>query len=300
MALDAGLIRNEEVVSPCRLFPMPKRPKTASDIHRQVGAFSSALTHLLVKTKLEDDILDDKSQRARFFTWLFRSKFAKSRQYFSKLDPNFEKTMNGFFQAHRDMELEDSKTSLTEYAMPTANAFKYVFGLFGVALNNPEYGQVFATVGNKVGQAIIYADCGYDWTRDQKKGLYNPVRTLEESAKAIAESQTALRDGTLTAKQAFREKCITEEILLGVHDRLYRCTERDKRYKPYLVPLNESTVWGYPKDKSSGIIMASNAACPTLMLFAPGIPHSGCCEFCCDSCCEMMCCCSLCCAFSPS
>ena len=136
--------------------------------------------------------------------------------------------------------------------------FGYVFGLLGFALNDPDRAAIYSTVGRKVGEAIIYADCGYDWTRDKKKGLYNPVQTLEDSARAIAASQSALRDGTQAVKEAFGENSMSEQILLGVHDRLYRVAERDKRYRPYLVPLRECSLLETPKNKEpQGVILAS-------------------------------------------
>lgn len=221
MALDAGLIREEDTTSPCRWIPASKRPKSPTEVHRRLGEFSAALTLLLVKTKLEDDILDDGSRRARLATWFHGKKFNRAVQYLSGLDPDFERTMQSFLDKHREMELSGAAESLAEYAKPTADAFGYVFALLGVAIDDAERGPVYSKIGRQVGEAIIRADCGRDWTDDQKKGLYNPVQTLEESAHAIATSQAALREGVEAARQAFGEDCVTEQILFGESVRKY-------------------------------------------------------------------------------
>lgn len=272
MAFDHGLIREEDTVSPCRAIPFPRKPKGVSDTHRRIGEFSSALTHLLVKTKLEDDVLDDRSWVARLANRLLRKKFGRAVRYFKTLDPDFESTLGVYLKEHRIMELGRSATSLSEYTLPTSNAFGYVFSLFGKALNEPELGEVYESIGKQVGKAIIFADCGYDWAHDMKKGLYNPVQTLDESAHAIAASQTVLREGALIANRTLGDQCVTEQIFLGVHDRLYRATQHDKRYQPYLIPLQECASLGNAEKKQGGIIMAANAACPTLALFAQADP----------------------------
>lgn len=270
MAFDVGLIAEENTVSPCRIVALPKLPQETSDPHRRIGEFSSALTHLLVRTKLDDDIHDDRSWRARITRRMFRKQFDQCVRYFAELDPAFEKTLEAFFETHRDMELKGSAVSLDEYARPTADAFGYVFGLLGTALNDTRYTEVFSGIGEQIGRAIIFADCGHDWIRDKKKGLFNPVKTLEDSAQAIAASQAALREGAQVASRSFGENGVTEQILIDVHDRLYRVIERNKKYHPYLVPLQESSRSEATEKKSNGIIMASNAACPTLALFAQG------------------------------
>lgn len=290
MAFDAGLICEEDTVVPCRGLPIPKRPKSTTETHRRIGEFSAALTHLLVKTKLEDDILDDGSRLARFTIWFYGKKLARSVRYFSEIDPESARIMQSFFDKHREMELSGKAKSLTEYAKPTADAFGYVFGLLGVAIDDRERRPVYASLGRHVGEAIIYADCSYDWIRDQKKGLYNPVQTFEESAIAIASSQAALRKGRDIALDFFGKDSATEMILIGVHDRLYRQAELNKKYQPYLVPLRECSSGEKVEQKKNGIIMASNAACPSLALFAQG---GG------DGCCALICCCCCCGLLAP-
>ncbi len=302
MTFDAGLIHEEDTVSPCRWIPISKRPKTTSEVHQRIGEFSAALTLLLVKTKLEDDILDDGSRRAQLATWFHEKRFARAVHYFSGLDPDFERTMQGFLDRHREMELSGTVESLSEYAKPTADAFGYVFGLLGVAIEDMERRTVYENIGRQVGEAIICADCGRDWSEDRKKGLYNPVRTLEESAHAIAASQAALREGVEAARQTFGEDCVTEQILLGVHDRIYRQTELDKRYEKYLVPLRECSSLESMKEKNSqGIVLASCCAPPSAIhdpigyeeyqqnKWVPYVCLCGCLYYCsntCDSTCD--------------
>jgi len=44
MAYDAGLISEEDIVTPCRLIPAPKRPKATSDTHRRLRQSNCGFT----------------------------------------------------------------------------------------------------------------------------------------------------------------------------------------------------------------------------------------------------------------
>lgn len=82
LAVDAGYMTLDEAASPCRILPIPKRIKSASETHLRIGEFSAALTMLLVKTKLEDDIMDDKSFLAELTSRFYRNAFEKAIRYF--------------------------------------------------------------------------------------------------------------------------------------------------------------------------------------------------------------------------
>jgi hypothetical protein len=280
LASDLNLLTIKDTPTPCGIIPSPKKLKASlGRVHKQIGEFSSAFTHLLLKTKLEDDVQDDKSLLAKFLMWCKNRRFKKCLHYFEMLEPNFKATLANLLETHRQSEQKRQPLDLVEYAVPTSKAFGYVFSLFAQTMNLPEKIETLRKLGSHVGATILYADCGYDWERDKRKGLYNPVQSTEESAAAFILAQTALRQGITLLREEIGNNTVTEKIFTGVHDRLYRSVQDNRQYKQYLTPLKECLSISDPVETTNKPITSFALLCPEITLLAEQVSEEHCCDY---------------------
>ncbi|MGL6227564.1 MAG: DUF5685 family protein [Thermoguttaceae bacterium] len=288
IALDTAKISLAMPASRCKIIPFPNKADDENELHKTIGEFSSALTHLLLKIKLEDDVQDDNSWKAKRLRNFYNKNFVKCFEYFSALDSEFQNKVKAIIASHFTLETRGASIQLKDYAQPTADAFSYVFSLFGKVVNDKDRQNVYSRLGELVGRAIIYADCGFDWKKNKRKRAYNPVENTEMAVSAFVKSQEMLRESAMIAVDTFGLESITSKILLGVHDRLYRFAEKDRIYKKYLGPIKVVTDKA-EEQASKGIVLASSI-CPSLALFAEGGGGGG------DGClgvCFLLICCSI-------
>lgn len=190
---DAGLVPPPAGDAPtcCRLRTS-RRLRHAADA--EVARFCTAFGLLLGRIKLEDDLRDEPTWTVRLAARRLRDRFRQASEYFSRLDPIFEQQVARSIDEHLRLERRGEAVRLTDYAAPTAEAFGYVFGLFGRHLADRRLAADadWSQAGRLVGTAIIAHDCATDWQRDQRRGQFNPLRDLDEVQAARLLSQQHL------------------------------------------------------------------------------------------------------------
>src|SRR5262249_61317157 len=134
----------------------------------EAARFCNALGLLLGSIKLSDDLRDGPSLLARFAHWLLRGRFRETFDYFRRLDPDFERTVNAFVAEHVALERPGESVPLGEYVQPTARAFGYVFSLMGRLRGMTERTAALASLGQCIGAAIIAYDSAVDWHKDRR------------------------------------------------------------------------------------------------------------------------------------
>ncbi|MCO6457025.1 MAG: hypothetical protein J5I93_17145, partial [Pirellulaceae bacterium] len=187
---DAGLVPLPASDAPtcCRLRTS-RRLRLAADA--EVARFCTAFGLLLGRIKLEDDLRDEPNWAVRWAGRRLRDRFRQASEYFARLDPAFERQVARSIDEHLRLERRGEAVRLTDYATPTAEAFGYVFGLFGrhLADRRSAADADWSLAGRLVGTAIIAHDCAADWWRDQRNGQFNPLRNLDEVREARLFSQ---------------------------------------------------------------------------------------------------------------
>lgn len=199
------------------------RSSTKQAPDEQAGRFAAALGVILAKVKLEDDLRDAKSMfervKSNFQSRLLKQAFANAGRFFSDLDSGFESELETY--GTQQSELEQARTAnLVEYAVPTADAMGYLFGLMSRLPNMAKHNSLLREIGNSVGQAIVLNDCGLDWRFDQKRGHFNPVTTSENADEAMKLARHSLRQAYDLLHSAIQEP----HSVVG--DILKHCTSR--------------------------------------------------------------------------
>lgn len=159
-----------------------------TDAEYQAANFSANLAMLLAKTKLDDDVTDSHSWLARGTRWMLRKSFLQMQSFLNECDPMFASELQTQLTIHQDLERQ-SNISLTEYVVPTGNAFAAVARLMPQACESEDgFDQLFAKIGFSIGTALIAYDCAVDWKRDQQRGEFNPLKSAHEVDQAFAYS----------------------------------------------------------------------------------------------------------------
>lgn len=179
------------------------------------GLFCASLSLLLASVKLADDVRDVRSRRARIASWLLQNQFAKANAFFGSLDHDFGSKLKSLIEGH--IMLESSRAvSLEEYAVPTANAFSYIFGLAS-RVPGPNPGEEFLRqLGKLIGTAIISFDCAYDWAYDRKHRQFNPLRSEEEVIRAGGLCKSVLCKAADLCATHFSDTALTTRTLRSV------------------------------------------------------------------------------------
>lgn len=220
-AWDAGLIEGPADDAPtcCRLRRCRDKP---DEVESEVARFCGALGLLLGSIKLEDDIRDEGSLAARLAHWKLRPRLERARRYFLQLDPEFPQRVAGYIRAHLERERTGSRVALSDYATPTAEAFGYLFSLFGNRFAGKRGAQAtgLCGAGRDLGRAIIAYDCAVDWNNDRRRGSYNPLRYRGQVDRALLYAQSCLVSAGWQAQERFGAGCRTAEVVGGVFRRL--------------------------------------------------------------------------------
>lgn len=189
----------------------------------EVGLFTASVSLLLAKVKLEDDIRDHHSVLARAAQWLLSRRRERAVDYFRTIDGDFTVRLAGILQQQAEMEYERSPgISLEQYSEPTAAACAYLFQLLSRLPHLEGYRQALEAIGRSIGGGMVAFNCALDWRRDRQRGLYNPVKNLNEAWSAAAFAQARLRDAIATSQSAFGASFLTAELLRRVHDNLHK------------------------------------------------------------------------------
>ncbi|MBI1916809.1 MAG: hypothetical protein HYS12_19045 [Planctomycetes bacterium] len=219
-ALDAGKLTSTDLpgYTCCRLRSLPPRTSPAE---REVARFCASLGLLLAHVKVTDDIRDRGSLGARLFRWALRRRFRTAFDYFERLDGQFARRVEQFITGHLALEKVGRALSLEDYARPTAEAFRYVFGLMARLPGLESRHEVLARLGEHVGAAIIAFDCAADWHKDRRRGEFNPLPDGEASVQAaLASCRDRLARAAVECRLAFGAASHTARALAGVRARI--------------------------------------------------------------------------------
>ena len=154
-----------------------------------VGRFVSALSVLLTRIQVDDGQRDASNP----FVWLWHKLQAaalssvarQSSLYFARLDPTFHIRLRSILE--QQLELEEARgVSLPDFVTPTANAYRYVFGLLGKVVPQGSKTDFVANVGTRIGAATVIADCVSDWKEDLAAGRANPATDDASARRAIS------------------------------------------------------------------------------------------------------------------
>ncbi|MCA9069453.1 MAG: hypothetical protein KDA84_11040 [Planctomycetaceae bacterium] len=128
-----------------------------------VAEFCTFFSLLLASIKLDDDIADNRSVRAKWMNSLIRKKINAAYEYFHRIDSQFGKKVESFLDKHKRLESPREKVALTDYIAPTAESFAYLFGLSARVCRISQYRDSLESVGRKIGAAVISLDCAADF-----------------------------------------------------------------------------------------------------------------------------------------
>jgi hypothetical protein len=188
--------------------------QTASD--RDIGQFAAALSLLLAGIKLDDDVNDSTSWRAMLARRLLKRRIARARRVFETLDDEFVERVNDFLQRHRAFEVSGRPMSIIEYAVPTAEAFQYVFGMAAGLPGLRGHGAFLQQLGYEVGAAIVSFDCAADCKRDALYGHFNPLAGQESVRSALDFSRRSIETATRLCEAYIGPGSRTARILRSV------------------------------------------------------------------------------------
>lgn len=208
-----------------------------------VGEFCSAFSILLAGTKIEDDIRDKPSIRARFLHRILEDRLSYGRQYFEDLSPGFIPAIEALIAAHLELENKDALCTMEEYTLPTAKAFGLAFGLFAKLPSMGSQEAVLHELGFKIGAALIAFDCASDWHRDQEHLEFNPLENWQEVKNAVAYARRSLREAERTCRELFGESR-TVDLLKSVRHSIIVEDETTSSSSHRFSPLTRIAAFG--------------------------------------------------------
>lgn len=199
LAIETGICGGPGNSAPkcCRLR---RDSQHRSEKELRILQYCGAVGLLLVDVKLEDDIRDSRSLRARLAKWLLRNKLTQSRGILDSVGPTLRSRISDQIETHIALERAAGQVPLEIYAQPTAAAFGEIFAVFGEAFTGKhEVGNVkgelnqerrldWRLVGSLLGRGILLADVLFDWREDQRSRNFTPLRNREmaEQCKILA------------------------------------------------------------------------------------------------------------------
>ncbi len=201
----------------CRLAAPTSLPR---DPDAAVGRFCASVALLLTAIKLEDDVRDSHGLPARLASWLLRKRIGRAQAYFTRLDGRFGLNVDRLVADHHALEQRASPVALAEYVEPTALSFGYVFGLMSRLPGLAHRKEILTELGRKLGAAIIAFDCAVDWTRDRRRGEYNPLPDESAAAGAMLFAAYRLGEAVVIAWREFGETSRAAATLVAVRKRV--------------------------------------------------------------------------------
>lgn len=201
--------------------------KIAAARDASIGYFSASLSMLLAHTKVSDDIRDTRGLRPRFWRWFLKKQFHDAQAYFSDLDRDFSRTISGYLDSHFQFECDELDVDLDQYTQPTAQAFRYVFGLASLLPELSGHREFFCELGYWLGRAIISFDCAIDWKRDKTSGQFNPLGSADDVDRAIAVTRYSIDQAIQACAGYLPISAMVTTILTQISDALTVCTTQD-------------------------------------------------------------------------
>jgi hypothetical protein len=192
----------------------------------EIGRFCSAVSLILAATKLQDDIRDGGSLKARLFYWLLQKRVRAATRYLTAIDAKFDERINEFIRRHLEMEKTAASVGLEEYSKPTSEAFAYTFGLMAHVSDVMLDKETLEELGRRVGAALIAFDCAFDWHCDKANGEFNPLPDKASIHAAIGFCQDQLVNAAQVCRRAFGSECQTSKVLLAVKENIVHAEPR--------------------------------------------------------------------------
>lgn len=183
-----------------------------------IGEFCAKLSMLLAHTKLQDDIRDSSSLRARIATVLMSKSFRGSRRYFEGLESGFATTVEGMIRTHLNLEAGGDRIEIARYTQPTAEAFSFVFRQAAKLPRMTEYEELLGQLGEQIGGALIAFDCAADWARDRRRGEFNPLMDWSEVEGSIQYSCSRLLAAESACQEAFGGDSLAASVIRGARE----------------------------------------------------------------------------------
>lgn len=213
----------------CRL-----RPRTTSVSHQtdSIEAFCAAFGLLLVGVKLDDDIADEGSWKARLLKWKLSVPLTKSRALFDSYDADFQTRLNGHLAHHAACETSESVPPWNQYMTSTANAFGDVFALASRCC--PESQRAvdeswLRHLGQHIGAAILAFDCAADWESDQRLRRFNPLKSQAEAEDMLLQAQWYLVQAAWHLDERFPSDSGSSPLATRLSQRIARTTYEQLR-----------------------------------------------------------------------
>lgn len=201
-----------EEPSCCRLRV---RSETIQADTQKIGEYCAATGLLLLEIKVLDDIRDTRSLIPKVLRFWFRRKFRKANERLLSADKELLTGIDQHIESHLVLEKERD-TNLSEYSLPTANAFAELFA--AVTSFFPKEQQYleknFWEIGFAIGQSIIAFDCAADWWKDARRGDYNPVRDFEAADEALVFAADKLVNAAATCRVSFGTESLMSRLLI--------------------------------------------------------------------------------------
>lgn len=213
-AIDAGAIAPPSESTPrcCRLRTSRSLEQAAD---AGVAQYCAALGMLLSSIKIEDDLRDSRSTAARLIAWKSASAWKRATAFFQTLDADFGRQTAGFIEQHLALERTGEPIELVAYCRPTADAFAHVFALLATAAPSPNrsWRTLLARLGSRIGAAIIAFDCAVDWTKDRRRGEFNPLPDHASRLGALDLAAAELAAAAEDCRQTLGEKSRSSAVL---------------------------------------------------------------------------------------
>ncbi len=270
-------------VTCCRL-----RSRTGNwpDFDQNLAAFCNYFALLLASIKLDDDVRDDRSILARFTRWHFRRRFTAAKQYFNQLDPQFESRVEEFMERHLQLEQRThGGLSLDEYVAPTAEAFGYLFALFGRLMSQePQVPLVLEKIGKDVGAAIVAFDCAVDFKRDNRLGHFNPLDNRRDVGRAFDFAQRCLSRAGWECVRAFGDESIAVGVTRFNFDRVARQQSGESLRSRQALPASLLGKARWTLRRGDCDCLCDPSCCDAGGCDCDGANSAGCCCDCADPC----------------
>ncbi len=200
------------------------------NIDPEIAQFCSAFAMVLAATKLEDDVRDGSSTVARFTEWTLRRSFQRARGVLAKFSSDLPQRLEQHIAQHVEIERRGKPVAIEEYVLPTARAFEDIFAAMSLVCTSRGIECNLAPIGKSLGAAIVAADCVFDFERDQRRGEFNPLRSLQSRRHAAefarrelsAAGWRSLRpaDETATATADSPQRSVAATVLRSAFHRI--------------------------------------------------------------------------------
>jgi hypothetical protein len=188
-----------------------QKPKTV----RSVGIeYASAISLLMAKTKIDDDLRDQNNLFSRFRAQRINRVFPLAINELTRLQFNLKYVQS---QIKRQQMLEDQKCSvLSELTKPTENVVSEVFTHTATLTKTEENATPLSVLGRNVGKLMYLVDSYVDLQSDTAKGRFNALTNCYSNQ--ITGINAKIK--TLTAQSLIEISSSAKKLKLHKHSKI--------------------------------------------------------------------------------